>query len=376
LKYIIYCITSSTAHEFKDRLVIELVDLDVAANNLNLPKIVSSVLGPKLLRKNNMIKNEIHDIDKQMRSQKLFADHTWDDAWRIVRLYFDENERDLSKEVFKISEVYEQVFRPYRVVYNIKTWQPVVFWLVFLYFTRSTWLMDEYQIVERVKDRYRTGSINIYDNLLLNDTTIISDQSYKRLYQHNPSISKQVIGYVYDYTTNFVSTLEFPILQWNHISYAYIYKKGYVIREDSPFGPAPLPNLKYIIYCITSSTEDTGITAYEFKDRLVIELVDLDIAANNLNLPKIVSSVLGPKLLSENNMIERDVLDEVVDRTRSQKLFADHTWYDAWLIMYLYFDTNKRDLSKEVLKISQAYERVFRPYRVVYDAETWQPVLM
>jgi hypothetical protein len=149
-----------------------------------------------------------------------------------------------------------------------------------------------------------------------------------------------------------------------------------VIREDSPFGPAPLPNLKYIIYCITSSTEDTGITAYEFKDRLVIELVDLDIAANNLNLPKIVSSVLGPKLLSENNMIERDVLDEVVDRTRSQKLFADHTWYDAWLIMYLYFDTNKRDLSKEVLKISQAYERVFRPYRVVYDAETWQPVLM
>jgi len=236
--------------------------------------------------------------------------------------------------------------------------------------------MDEYQIVELVKDRYRTGSINIYDNLLLNDTTIISDQSYKRLYQHNPSISKQVIGYVYDYTTNFVSTLEFPILQWNHISYAYIYKKGYVIREDSPFGPAPLPNLKYIIYCITSSTEDTGITAYEFKDRLVIELVDLDIAANNLNLPKIVSSVLGPKLLSENNMIERDVLDEVVDRTRSQKLFADHTWYDAWLIMYLYFDTNKRDLSKEVLKISQAYERVFRPYRVVYDAETWQPVLM
>jgi len=236
--------------------------------------------------------------------------------------------------------------------------------------------MDEYQIVERVKDRYRTGSINIYDNLLLNDTTIISDQSYKRLYQHNPSISKQVIGYVYDYTTNFVSTLEFPILQWNHISYAYIYKKGYVIRRYSSLGPAPLPNLKYIIDCIESSTEDTGITAYEFQNRLVIELVDLDVAATNLNLPKIVSSVLGPKLLSENNMIERDVLDEVVDRTRSQKLFADHTWYDAWLIMYLYFDTNKRELSKEVLKISQAYERVFRPYRVVYDAETWQPVLM
>ena len=235
--------------------------------------------------------------------------------------------------------------------------------------------MDEYQIVELVKDWYRAGSINIYDNLLLNDTTIISDQSYKRLYQHNPSISKQVIGYVYDYTTNFVSTLEFPILQWNHISYAYIYKKGYVIREDSPFGPAPLPNLKYIIYCITSSTEDTGITAYEFKDRLVIELVDLDIAANNLNLPKIVSSVLGPKLLSENEINEHEFY-EIQKQIHIQKPFADHTWYDAKHIVRSYFDGKERELSKEVLKISEAYERVFRPYRVVYNTKTWEQVLV
>ena len=230
--------------------------------------------------------------------------------------------------------------------------------------------MDEYQIVELVKDRYRTGSINIYDNLLLNDTTIISDQSYKRLYQHNPSISKQVIGYVYDYTTNFVSTLEFPILQWNHISYAYIYKKGYVIREDSPFGPAPLPNLKYIIYCIT------GSTGYEFQDKLVIELVDLDIAANNLNLPKIISSVLGSKLLSENKIIEYGEFYEIQKQMRSQKLFAGHTWNDAQDIAYRYFDKNERDLSKEVFKISEAYERVFRPYRVVYDTKTWEQVML
>ena len=118
--------TGITAYELQDRLVIELVDVDVEANNLNLPKIVSSVLGPKLLSKNNMIKNEIHDIDKQMRSQKLFAGHTWDDAWRIVRLYFDENERDLSKEVFKIFEAYEHIFRPHRVVYDTKTWEPVL----------------------------------------------------------------------------------------------------------------------------------------------------------------------------------------------------------------------------------------------------------
>jgi len=238
--------------------------------------------------------------------------------------------------------------------------------------------MDEYQIVERVKDRYRTGSINIYDNLLLNDRTIISYESYERSYEHSSSISKQVIGYVYDYTTNFVSDLEFPILsEGDYILFAYLYKKGYLNGLYRPLGPAPLPNLKYFINCFTRSmTEHTGITQYEFKDRLVIELVDLDVVANNLNLPNIVSSVLGSKLLSENNMIEDDKLVEIKKQMRSQKLFADHTWDDAWRIVRLYFDENERDLSKEVFKIFEAYEYIFRPYRVVYDTKTWQPVLV
>jgi hypothetical protein len=57
--------------------------------------------------------------------------------------------------------------------------------------------MDEYQIVELVKDRYRTGSIKATYNFLLNDITIISEKSYKRSYKHNPSISKQVTGYCF-----------------------------------------------------------------------------------------------------------------------------------------------------------------------------------
>jgi len=232
--------------------------------------------------------------------------------------------------------------------------------------------MSEYEIVERVKDWYRTASIKAYHNFLLNDTTIISKKSYKRSYQHDPSISKQVIGYVDNGRTGFVFTLEFPTLtiDWSIIPYAYLYKKGYVIRAISSFGPAPLPNLKYIIYCIT------GSTGYEFQDKLVIELVDLDVAANNLNLPKIISSVLGSKLLSENKIIEYGEFYEIQKQMRSQKLFAGHTWNDAQDIAYRYFDKNERDLSKEVFKISEAYERVFRPYRVVYDTKTWEQVLL
>jgi len=236
--------------------------------------------------------------------------------------------------------------------------------------------MDEYQIVELVKDRYRMGSLEAYHNFLLNDMTIISEKSFKRSYQHNPSISKQVIGYVYNYTTRFVSTLEFPMLDWYIILDAYLHKIGYMIRRYSPFGPAPLPNLKYIIHSIASDTGFSGITAYEFQNRLAIELVDLDVVSNNLNLPKIVSSVLGSKLLSENNMIKYDDLDKIKKQMRTQKLFADHTWDDAEYIVSRYFDENKRELSKEVFKISEAYEQVFRPYRIMYDIKTWEPVLM
>ena len=93
--------------------------------------------------------------------------------------------------------------------------------------------------------------------------------------------------------------------------------------------------MKYIIHSITSITGITGITGYEFQDRLVIELLDLDVVANNLNLPKIMSSVLGPKLLSENNMIENE-LYEIIEQIRRKKLFAGHTWYDAELIAVSY----------------------------------------
>ena len=230
--------------------------------------------------------------------------------------------------------------------------------------------MDEYQIVELVKDGYRTGSIKPYHNFLLNDKTIISDVLYERSYRHNPSINKQVIGYVYNYTTSFVSNLEFPTLdKWYIISSPYLQKKGHLIRGDSSLGPAPLPNLKYIIYSIKSDTQS------EFQDKLVIELIDLDVVANNLNLPKIMSSVLGPKSLSENNFIEDDEIDEINNRMLSQKLFADYTLDYAKLIVFRYFNSDKRELWKKVLRISQAYERVLRPYRVVYNTKTWQIVV-
>jgi len=230
--------------------------------------------------------------------------------------------------------------------------------------------MDEYQVVQLVKVWYRTRQVDTRDFFLLKNDTIISNDQFINFYKQNPSINQQVIGYVYADSTRYLFTFEFPMLVHEYnFPLLYLNKIGnveepYIIITDQWFNMAVLSNLKYFI------------AAYEFQNRLVIELVDLDVVANNLNLPKIVSSVLSPKLLRKNNMIEDDERNEIQKQMLSQKLFAGHTWDDAQDIVYRYFDRNERELSKEVFKISQAYERVFRPYRVVYDTKTWQPVLV
>jgi len=229
--------------------------------------------------------------------------------------------------------------------------------------------MDEYRIVERIKELYRAEQIHQGEYFLLNDNRITATILYKNLYKQNPSINNQVIGYLHVSRTYNLSTFEFPMLVHDmDFRLLYLNKIGYVYEpnslfKDEWFNTAVLSNLKYFI------------AAYEFQDRLVIELVDLDVVANNLNLPKIVSSVLGSKSL-RTNVITSDERNKIFERLADQKLFAGYTWFDAFDMVCDYFDDNNHDLAKEVFKISEAYERVFRPYRVVYDTKTWQPVLV
>jgi len=51
-----------------------------------------------------------------------------------------------------------------------------------------------------------------------------------------------------------------------------------------------------------------------------------------------VSSVLGPKLLSEDK-ISRDEYDEIIGHMISLKLFAGHMWDEAYDILYRYLIT-------------------------------------
>jgi len=233
--------------------------------------------------------------------------------------------------------------------------------------------MDEYQIVERVKDWYREGHprwdyVRYYVLLNGNSISFVTPPSFHESNKQG-QISDRTIGLVYLFLTirDEITSFQFPMFGHSEeIVEMYVYKRGYVL-VDQKHGRYPLPNLKYFI---------RGV---EYENRLAVELIDLDVVGNNLNLPKIMSSVLGPKLLRTDlrtNEITRGDVYRIRDVMYKQKLFAGHTWDDANLIVFLYFVRNERKLSKEVFKIFEAYEHIFRPYRVVYNTKTWQPVLL
>ena len=58
---------------FSDRLVIELTDIDTAATNTGLRKIVANVLGKDLLTQNKISWDQISKIERKLKRQKLFA---------------------------------------------------------------------------------------------------------------------------------------------------------------------------------------------------------------------------------------------------------------------------------------------------------------
>ena len=141
---------------------------------------------------------------------------------------------------------------------------------------------------------------------------------------------------------------------------SYFAKLGFY---DHPFKIYPATGLKYY-----------GIVVL-FSDRLVIEITDIDTAATNTGLRKIVADVLGKGILTQKEL-SGEQLREINFIFNNQKLFAGYTSDEAYYIMLDYYIRHDTSLAKEVLAITNAYNRIFEPYRVVYDTTTRQQVLI
>ncbi len=85
--------------------------------------------------------------------------------------------------------------------------------------------------------------------------------------------------------------------------------------------------------------------------------------------------MLGKDILTQREL-SFDQIQEIIFKLEEQKLFAGHNVYEVQEIIHDYYVDQNTSLAKEVLAIADAYNRIFQPYRVVYDTGTRQQVLM
>ena len=111
---------------FSDRLVIELTDIDTAATNTGLRKIIVDVLGKDILTQRELSWDKINEIQSKLEEQKLFAGHDSGEAYYIINSYYEKHKTSLAKEVLAIANDYNRFFEPYRVVYDTKTKRQVL----------------------------------------------------------------------------------------------------------------------------------------------------------------------------------------------------------------------------------------------------------
>jgi len=143
----------------------------------------------------------------------------------------------------------------------------------------------------------------------------------------------------------------------------YLSKLGFYY--DGYYDMIPVTALRYV-------TEANYILDIK---RLVVEVAEIDTVAVNTNLPRIVHSILGTETLKQHSYFTfNNGIKKIIERLRSQKLFEGYDFDEAGDIVTRYYTHDDTSLAKDVKAIREAYNRIFQPYRVVYDLKNKQPV--
>jgi len=230
--------------------------------------------------------------------------------------------------------------------------------------------MDQTQIADylagKVFDKELTED-NYY--VMLKNKQIYSEDDYGELVESYKISPEDALVYINfsnygDKSYNDPIDYLFPLIDVfgvNGIKRSYLSKLGFY--NPNYYGFYPATGLRY--YAVVRL----------FSDRLVIEIVDIDVVVTNIGLRKIVVNVLGKDLLTQRE-IDIFEIDKIDRKLREQKLFAGYTAAEAYEIIFDYYVYQNTSLAKDALAITNAYNRIFEPYRVVYNTTTRQQVLM
>jgi len=231
--------------------------------------------------------------------------------------------------------------------------------------------MDKKEVADYLAGKVFNREFILYDILvMLKNKQIYYKSDYGRLIESNKISPEDAFVYIDTFNNSEDKSYSRPIVYlFPLIDNASIYGivGSYLVKlgfYDTSFcGVYPATGLKYYA------------AVRLFSDRLVIEIVDIDTVVTNTGLRKIVAEVLGKSILTRDNINSNE--KRIIERKlREQKLFAGYDSDKAYKIIYRYYMNHDTSLAKEVLAITDAYNRVFEPYRAVYDTRTRQQVLM
>jgi len=227
--------------------------------------------------------------------------------------------------------------------------------------------MDQIQIADYLAKKVFNKELESGYSIMLKNKQIYPKGIYGRLAKSNKISPEDAFVFI-DFINRRLRSYEdsvmylFPLILFNGIwllTDSYLSKLGFY----NPGRIYPATGLKYYSEVVL------------FSDRLVIELTDFDTMATNTGLRKIVVDMLGKDILTKKEISFTKVI-KIQSKLQDQELFAGYNWGKAYDIIRDYYEFHKTSLAKEVLAITNAYNRIFQPYRVVYDTSTRQQVLM
>jgi len=226
--------------------------------------------------------------------------------------------------------------------------------------------MDKKEIVDYLAKKMFNKEFTLYGiHVMLKNKQIYSASDYNRFVKSNKISPEDAFVYIDSFNNSKYESYNcpvkylFPLIDTASvygIVGSYLVKLGFY--DNSYYGVYPATGLKY--YAVVRL----------FSDRLMIEVVDIDIVATNIGLGKIVADVLGKGILTQKE-ISYNQKHEITVKLGKQEILDE-----ASIIIERYYKYGNVSLAKEVLVITNNYNRIFEPYRVVYDVTTRQQVLM
>jgi len=206
------------------------------------------------------------------------------------------------------------------------------------------------------------NSLGRYYYIMTKYKKILHISSYEKLLESNKISPDDAYVYVSVHNAYFPAGYYFPFLIHSYpLVYAYLSKLGFeeylrlTVGLEDPSHVAPATGLKYI----------STVIRYLDNSHVVIEITDIDNASNNMNLPTLIHDISTKYIIAGRAEL-------IASQLESQKLFAGYDFNEARDIINRYYEDHDTSLAIEVGGIKDAYTRIFKPYRVVYDLKTKQ----